>query len=516
MAKSELARERARLAQEHRQQTLSSIMRAAASAGALPQGQDPTIDAWRHLTANLLVMQPGQWQHDALVVPVQWDALDQTVLADLLLISGRADVIKALDIPWATLLVSPDHDIAVYGLRHDLHQPLSASLAQMKDCSWLVTRLLRGEFNAHSPTTLGFGLSMDLGRMERVFRTAQELGLGPDTRVPTYSLGLDVDDVRFVDVALVHDNAKLTKTLLSKARWTKAEQAIPTLWALSLRACQEWSMEKGHHASLTAGTLARHLLALDPDPLAPLSMTWKMQSCLGQVTPMDFIRNDPELSTVPLAFACLLAMHNNQHASLPRAAHPIHQWCVDKIVSTPQLLDEVASKVIEPLLDRLSSATLGEMDRGLDWSGGELIDAIVPHLPAEQTTQLARRAFDRMLERLQGRREVEDVCAKLSNSLPVQSALPRASLGEDQALRLLKILAAEDVPWDSWGDSPANHPDVAPIIDMFERALAPLLVQRLADMAHLVKTDDGRTLSTRLALLGQTRLADRPVSKPRM
>lgn len=515
-SKSELARERAIIAQKHKTQTLSSIMRTAASSGALPVGQDPIIDAWRNLTANLLVMPPGQWKHDALLVPVQWSDLDQTMLADLLLISGRSDVIEALDIPWTTLSATPDRDGFMYDSGRHVYHALPVALAEFKDFSWLVTRLLRGEYNTHSAVTLEMGLSYDNSRMERVFNTTLALGLGPDTRVSTHTLGLDTQDVRFVDVALIHDNAKIAKKMLSKARWTQPKQAISTLWALSLRACQEWSLDKGHHASLSDGTLARHLLALEPDPQTPLDLTWHMRSCLGLGAPMEFFHHDVEPKPIPLAFACLLAIHNNQHDALPSAARPIHQWCIDKIVSTPALLEAVVPNVVVPLLERLAPASLGEVAGPLRWSGTELVDALVPHLPPAQATKLAQQAFDCMLDCLDSRRLLEDVCAKLSKGFPVQTALPRASLGQDQAQRLIRILSTTDVPWDSWGVSPGKHPDVSPIIEMFEPQLAKSLIQRLSDMAHLIATDDGRTLSKRLALLGEARLADRSTPRSKL
>lgn len=507
VVKTVLDRERARQAATLLTNSVAHALRSAASLGALPVGADPTLDAWRALSANLLVMPQGQWKHDALPVPLDWAELDQVLLADLLVVSGRPDVVKAAQLPWRTLENRVTRDPYLI-FRHNLHQPLDEYLASAKEYNWVVSRLLRRELNGFSETTLGLGLTEDTQRIQRATKSLFDLGLDHDTRLPTECLGL-CHEARFIDVSLIHEEHKLTKTLLAKAKWTTPQQAAETLWALSLRSVQDWEIYATAHAPLRDGTLAEHLLSLSPDPNHALDLSLSMSVILGATTLSGIHPNTPREISSPLAFACLLALHANTRQALPATPEIINQWCMDQVEQSPELLARVHREVLLPLLDRVHAAGYGALEGNFDWTASVLFDRLTPHLPVADQQALAVLAFEGVLDRFRSDRSDQPYGPlEVSSSFPVVSTLPRACLGLETAQKFCDFMANSDLTWSDWGPNPVDHSDFAPLLAMFEPALVPAIGARLEQLAHVMEdpNQSADQMEKRLDLLAKAAL----------
>ena len=507
VVKTELERERAHQAARLLTNSVAHALRSAASLGVLPVGADPTLDAWRALSANLLVMPPGQWKQDALPVSLDWSAMDQVLLADLLVVSGRPDVMKAAQLPWRTLENRITRDPYLI-FHHNVYQPLGEYLNSTKEYNWVVSRLLRRELDGFSETTRGLGLTEDTQRIQRATKSLFDLGLDHDTRLPTECLGL-CHEARFIDVSLIHEEHKLTKALLPKAKWTTPQQAAETLWALSLRSVQDWEADATAPAPLRDGTLAEHLIALLPDPNHALDLSVSMSVILGATQLSGIHPNTPREVSSPLVFACLLALHANTRHTLPATPATINQWCLDQVERSPDLLARVRQEVLLPLLDRVHFAEYGALEGKFDWTASVLFDRLSPHLPMADQQALAVMAFEGVLDRFrQGRSDQPYGPLEVSSSFPVVSTLPRACLSLECAQKFCDFMANSDLTWSDWGPNPVDHPDFAPLLAMFEPALVPAIGARLEQLAHVMEdpNQSADQMEKRLDLLAKAAL----------
>lgn len=514
--------ERKRIDAQRLHDTTKSVLQFASSLSHTPMGQFESLDALRHLGANLLIMPKGSWNHDALVVPVDWSLIPQPVLADLLFTSERTDVIEALKLPWRALRIEQNKDL-VYQDLGGARLCVGEYIASRFERSWLVSRLFKDGLNPYQQDMAVLGLDSVPERVPRFEGSVFSLGLEYNDTVDTTSTGLEGPS-RLMDVALIHQNHKVTKRFMQKAVWNTPEEAADTLWVLALRSGMEWHAEKGQHPSLCDGSLITRLLALAPDPAKPVRLRPPMIGFLSNSPRFEqdlaWLQLSGEIKgsraakeslkalrakSLPLAFACLLAIHENQHDAFPKEVEELHEWCVESIKRDPALLARVEKELLTPLLVRFPEADFGERNtkkNSLYWSGLSLFNSLVPALPERAQVELTTLFFDSTIRRVNRYDGKAD--QMLHSFLSKAPGMRRGSLDETEALKLTKFLVKLDhFKWDALEGGVKNNKEMALVVKLFDPKIAPYVDDRLQDLAKLSKDP------TRMELLSNARIIER-------
>lgn len=470
--------------------------RSISSLGLVPSDEDPATDATRLLFSTMVMLPRGQWKIDDLPVSINWQDIPAVELADSVLVSGREDVLQQLPVDWVSLQLP--------NTRSDYMSMSSGGICPLRDdlrsqTNWLISRVMSHDLELFSNPDRPPPLS--LYEYQRKFlETLEVVGVGPDTLLGAQVLGKPGQS-RLVDLSLVYSCPLVQDRLLSSASWDQPHQAEETLWALAVRFVVSDFIDPDRSVvppSLRNGKLVKSMLALSPNPSSKVSLLPSVSMSLGLSGSENLfineifrrwsqeegyeLDNDPQDDDCapPLAFALLLMIHTND-SQQPRItdtnAKAISRWCVEKIATTSELLENCVEGLIIPGLG-LSTFPGVKNNSGVPkWSFISIIENLLPKLDKNDQQKVFHAGFDWLMGLISSKND--DLPATVACSFPFSCPLSKGTLDIERAQELMKVFSKMSLfAWPAIDD-----PEMEKIFSAFDPSVSTALRERFARLS---------------------------------